>query len=251
MGSNDMWRNASEWTGTIADAKRLKFLVPGAVLFIVEQDGGEPDKYKKGGNQYKECYEGNASHVGLYIGKPDVEVGHASSSRGKVSASTLKNAWTHVALFKSIDYQDVINAETLSEDIQEEGGNDMEEQVTPVEKITMRVELPIGGKGKTVNLRAKPTTDSIVLVRVPVGEHVTGQEIVSGEDGNYWRKVKYQGTSGYMVETFLIQVNDADISIDPSPSLTPEEYKAPLTQEDRVSSLEARVTHLENVLGVK
>jgi len=94
-GSNDMFRNACTYVATLDEARKEGRLVPGAILFIVRLDGGEPPQYKDG--------KGNASHVGWYTGGR-YEVVHASSSRGKVAASTLKNAWTHVGWLKSVDY---------------------------------------------------------------------------------------------------------------------------------------------------
>lgn len=94
-GSNDMFRNACSYVDTLSQARKDGRLVPGAVLFIVKKDGGEPPRYKDG--------KGNASHVGWYTGGR-YEVVHASSSRGKVAASTLKNAWTHVGWLKEVDY---------------------------------------------------------------------------------------------------------------------------------------------------
>ena len=94
-GSNDMFRNACSYVSTLSQARKDGHLVPGAVLFIVRQDGGEPPQYKD--------KKGNASHVGWYTGGR-YEVVHASSSRGKVAASTLKNAWTHVGWLKAVDY---------------------------------------------------------------------------------------------------------------------------------------------------
>jgi len=94
-GSNDMFRNACSYVGTLSQARKDGRLVPGAVLFIVRQDGGEPPQYKD--------KKGNASHVGWYTGGR-YEVVHASNSRGKVAASTLKNAWTHVGWLKAVDY---------------------------------------------------------------------------------------------------------------------------------------------------
>ncbi len=97
-GSNDMYRNACEWVGTLAEARARGALIPGAVLFIVERNGGEPAKYKADGL-------GNASHAGLYTNM-DAEVVHSSYSRGCVAASTLQNGWTHVGLLKAVAYGD-------------------------------------------------------------------------------------------------------------------------------------------------
>lgn len=95
-GSNDMFRNACSSIQPLKDAKKERFLVPGAVLFIHAMDGKEPSRYKPDGL-------GNAWHVGIYCaGK--YEVVHSSASRGAVVPSTLKNGWTHVGWLKAVDY---------------------------------------------------------------------------------------------------------------------------------------------------
>lgn len=91
-GSNDMYRNACSKIVPLKGAS----LEPGMVLFIVKQDGGEPDRYK--GDKL-----GNASHIGFYTGGR-YEVVHSSASKGSVQLSTLKNGWTHAGWLKSVDY---------------------------------------------------------------------------------------------------------------------------------------------------
>jgi hypothetical protein len=91
-GSNDMYRNACSKIVPLKGAS----LEPGMVLFIVKQDGGEPDRYKPDGL-------GNASHIGWYTGGR-YEVVHSSASRGSVQLSTLKNGWTHAGWLRSVDY---------------------------------------------------------------------------------------------------------------------------------------------------
>lgn len=94
-GSNDMFRNALVWSGTLSEAKSKDYLKPGVWLFIVEHNGNEPEKYKADGI-------GNASHVGIYTDYNGIQVAHSSSSRGGVFASTLKNGWTHVGVPKDV-----------------------------------------------------------------------------------------------------------------------------------------------------
>ncbi|NLB90490.1 MAG: hypothetical protein GX786_04645 [Clostridiales bacterium] len=96
-GSNDMIRNACSWVGTIAEAKQKGYLKPGVWLFILERNGGEPDKYKGDGI-------GDASHVGMYTNTDGIEVVHSSASRGKVAISTLKNAWNMVGVPKDVAF---------------------------------------------------------------------------------------------------------------------------------------------------
>lgn len=112
-GSNDMYRNASAYLATLANAKAEGKLVPGAGLLIVEDvSDGTPAKYRGDGL-------GDATHVGLYVGEKaltDVDkngksrvcnVVHSGSTMGRVAGSTLANGWTHVILFKEIDYAGV------------------------------------------------------------------------------------------------------------------------------------------------
>ena len=58
-GSNDIWRNALAWKGTISECMHKYGNIPaGAWVFMVAHDGGE---VKRGYHDN----EGNASHVGI------------------------------------------------------------------------------------------------------------------------------------------------------------------------------------------
>ena len=64
-GSNSMWRNALSWKGTIEECIAKYGEIPlGAWVFIVKNDGGEKER---GYNDN----EGNAKHVGIYVGGSD------------------------------------------------------------------------------------------------------------------------------------------------------------------------------------
>ena len=61
-GSNAMWRSALFWRGTIAEAVDKFGQIPdGSWAFMLKNDGGEKDRGYTDG-------EGNASHVGIYVG---------------------------------------------------------------------------------------------------------------------------------------------------------------------------------------
>ena len=96
-GSNDMWRNALSWSGTLEDCrKRYGFIPVGAWLFTVKWDGGE---VKRG---YHDNY-GNASHVGIFCGE---DLGTMHSTTGGVQSGPWPDPkrWTHCGLCKYIDY---------------------------------------------------------------------------------------------------------------------------------------------------
>lgn len=75
----------------------------GAFLFILEHDGGEPEKYKPDGL-------GNASHIGLVTMPRGEGAIHSSYSRGCVAESvfkgkTIKNGgWNRVGLWDKVSY---------------------------------------------------------------------------------------------------------------------------------------------------
>ena len=96
-GSNSMWRNYIGWKGTIQECKEAFGEIPlGAFLFILKWDGGEEEKGYHDGL-------GNASHVGLYVGKGGkYDVLDSQGNRG-VDYCTTK-IFTHVGLMEMIDY---------------------------------------------------------------------------------------------------------------------------------------------------
>lgn len=178
-GSNDMFRNACSWVGTIAECKKEFGGIPkGAWLFIVEYDGGEiANGYTDG--------KGNASHVGVYTGI-GAGVVHASSSRGCVASSTLKNGWTHVGLCKYIDY----------------GISVADNNVVEVKVMEMQMKV-FAESGSNVNMRQSP--NGSLLTKVPVGEEVTAIN-VQGD----WTKIIYNDYTGWMMSKFLTKLDGTE-----------------------------------------
>lgn len=108
-GSNDMARNVA-YLATIENAKAEGKLVPGAGLLIhADDESGLPAKYQGDGL-------GDFNHVGFYVGEnalTDTDKSgksrkcntvHSSESRGRVVGGTTGGGWTHVCLFREIDY---------------------------------------------------------------------------------------------------------------------------------------------------
>ena len=99
-GSNDMWRHALSWKGTLAECRNLYGRIPdGAWVFMVKHDGGEiPRGYHDD--------EGNASHVGIYC-RPENTKSVRDSTKGTgrdgVGFRSV-NDFTHVGLPKMISY---------------------------------------------------------------------------------------------------------------------------------------------------
>lgn len=101
-GTNDMWRNLVSVKGCIEDgAARFGSIPVGALVFIVDRDGGEPSRYQGDG-------EGNAWHV--YVKIADEMLIHASASNLMVTTrlfndKTIPNGGPNAyGLIKGVDY---------------------------------------------------------------------------------------------------------------------------------------------------
>lgn len=82
-GTNDMWRNLLSQKGSIEDGVACFGGIPlGALIFIVDHDGGEPDRYQDD--------EGNAWHV--YVKISDDMLIHASASNLMVTTRLFNDA---------------------------------------------------------------------------------------------------------------------------------------------------------------
>ena len=175
-GSNDMWRNALSWSGSIEECiKKYGAIPPGAWLFIWKEDGA-PATYKDD--------KGNASHVGAYLGGT-VAV-HASSSRGQVAQSyigkkSINGGWNRVGLCKLIDY----GLDGSENQNTSQGGSAMEKYIVS----------PDGGY---VNIRSEASTKSPYIAKAEPGDKVEVLEV-----GNEWSKVNYAGKVGYVMSKFL------------------------------------------------
>lgn len=105
-GSNAWYREVMQNGAVMTPEECVKELgcVPkGAFLFILEQDGGEPSKYKGDGI-------GNASHIGIVTMPRGEGAIHSSASKGCVCESvfkgkTIKNGgWNRVGLWDKVSY---------------------------------------------------------------------------------------------------------------------------------------------------
>lgn len=189
-GSN-AWFRAMTWTGTPEECVRQFGQIPkGALLFILEQDGREPAKYRGDGI-------GNASHIGMKTGRGDGAI-HSSSSRGCVATSTFKDrtvsngGWNRVGLLNVFDYGTSVNW-VLEHDSKQR----------PADEKTEKGDLRMGGtvtasKGSTVNLRKKPKQGSDLIDRIPVGSEVE----IMGSEGD-WYHVVTCGKVGWMMKQFV------------------------------------------------
>ena len=169
--------------------RELGTVPAGAFLFILEQDGGEPAKYKPDGL-------GNASHIGLVTGKGEGAI-HSSASRGCVAESkfqnkTINGGWNRVGLHNAVKY-----------DFTQGGGKDPGEDPEPVPSpepaptpvrefaiVWSENDLP-------VNTRKGPGRNYVQSMagKLPVGETV---EILkrTTNNGEEWCQIRAQDRHG-------------------------------------------------------
>lgn len=96
-GSNSMWRNYIKWKGTKEECIKKFGAIPlGAFMFLLKHDGGEEERGYHDG-------EGNASHVGLYVGSDRPLPCMDSQGNRGVDYCGLK-VFTHVGLMAMVDY---------------------------------------------------------------------------------------------------------------------------------------------------
>ena len=185
-GSN-AWYRKMTWVGTPTECKEKFGKIPvGAFLFILKQDGGEPEKYKSDGI-------GNASHIGIKTGRGQGAV-NSSKSRGGVCESkfadkAISGGWNRIGLWTEVDYGAEINREL-------EGGTGTVQAI---------VTAP---SGATVNLRKEKSTGSALVDRIAIGTIVT----VLDDDGE-WSRIVANGKSGYMLDRFLQPADDDETGI--------------------------------------
>lgn len=209
-GSNDMFRNACSWLGTVDEAIARGKLSQGALVFKHAFDNGEPEKYKKDG-------KGNARHVGLYCGADGVEVAHSTPPGAQ--AAKLSAGWTHVGLYeKGIHYQ----AADLGE------GDD---------GVKTGRAMVWADNGSFVYLRSTPGTEKPYLAKVLLGTEVEVAETAVNSAGAEWSKVVLpSGISGFMMARFLRLLGGNEGWEGQSELVTRAEFAA----------LETRVATLEN-----
>ncbi len=211
-GSNALWRDM-EWRGTPEEAVAAFGSVPvGALLFIVEHDGGEVSR------GYHDDL-GNASHVGVKTGTGKGAI-HSSATRGCVCESefhdkTIRNGgWNAVGLLKQIDYNCHLPDDPPAPENEQTSGP----AVNVVTYATVTAT-----SGSTVKMRQKPSKRCKLYWDVPVGATIE----LRGPETKGWYPVRYGGRVGYMAAEFVQIDREPTPSApdeDPSSSVSPSGY---------------------------
>ena len=203
-GSNAWYRFLMQngWVGTFDECKRKYGAVPpGAFLFILRHDGGEPEKYKHDGI-------GNASHIGLYTDLPGAEMVQLAIDEYGVDAEKAKKANKGNGAINSSYTHDIVctskfpggwNRVGLWESQIDYGGGGDKVDV-PYQAIV---------KGGKLNLRQEPKRGSVRLCQIPDREIIT----ITEEQGE-WAKTAYNGHEGWLMKAFVEPVKEESVPED-------------------------------------
>jgi hypothetical protein len=188
-GSNAMFRachkSGNIWT--LTQAQKLGKLKPGALVFILENDGKEP-------SQYKADNLGNASHVGVYVGQSDtIWSVDASASAGKVRTRTKRDAprvWTHAGYLPEIDY-----------------GADSKQENLPIIESVLIDEAGLAARGPYDAVVLESGAGRVRVRKSPGGEYYghisTGQIVRVVEEVPNWCKIQWKTGTYWMMSKYL------------------------------------------------
>ena len=174
-GTNQAARKTIKNLQPIKNEKQLK--CGDVVLKLRDKDDPDmklPDKYRKGGSEYDPVIgEKNYTHIGTVTKEyPDLEITHMTSPHAQKDHSLGK--WKETGQLPWISYDEA------------EADPDIEKAVV------------IADSGKTVKMRAKPSTLCRLYWDVPIGS-----EVIVMNRSDKWSEIIWNGRTGYMKNEFL------------------------------------------------
>ena len=196
-GSNDMYRNACSWIGTITEARTEDRIIPGAVAFIVEYDGQEAARYKSDGL-------GNASHVGLLTINGEAYSVDASSSAGKVRCRNERDSlrtWTHIGWLKGVDYDEELPVANISEDMPLMNNES-------VKTYNLQTATVVTLDGGALNMRSTPSDSA----NNRIGRAAAGSLVEVLEVRGEWTKIRYEGMTAWAQTKYLSMSEPSNLS---------------------------------------
>ena len=179
---------------TIRNLEKLESSVPlcvgDVVLKVRDKDDKSmplPDKYRKGGSEYDPTWgEINFTHIGTVTRKYPLEITHMTSPTAKKDES-IKN-WSYYGELPWVEYEEV-------------------QEPPPEPEKELRTAIVTAKSGKTVKMRAKPTTSCGLYWDVPIGSKV----IVDDSADPVWDRITWNDREGYMKKEFLKDEEDGGL----------------------------------------
>lgn len=180
-GSNWAARNAMATFGYIEGEKQC---FPGMIVYKAREPG--EDRYDLPGSYKNSHDQRDYYHVGVVTSTAPLVITHCTSVEGGIKQDNTLGKWRWGGKLKYVDYD--------------------EAEETPMEclyKATVHAE-----NGYPVKMRKLPSTQSSIILQVPLGATVE----VTGEVDTVWSAINYQGKDGYMMRKFLRKSDSEPIS---------------------------------------
>lgn len=178
-GSNWAARNAMATFGYIEGETQC---FPGMIIYKAREPGEAgynlPGSYKNSPDQ-RDYY-----HVGVVTSTAPLVITHCTSVEGGIKQDNTLGKWRWGGKLKYVDYH-------------------TEEEPMEPYKATVCAE-----NGYPVKMRKLPSTQSSIILQVPIGATVE----VTGEVDDTWAAINYQGKDGYMMRKFLRKSDSEPIS---------------------------------------
>ncbi|MDR1263242.1 MAG: SH3 domain-containing protein [Oscillospiraceae bacterium] len=197
-GSNSAWKTSMQATWTLQEAQRQNKLIPGTLVYI--RDAPTP-----------KWPDGDYGHVGVYVGRQaswaaDQVIVHASASRGGVYPSTLKNAWTHAAWLKCINYDKANGGDSIPP---ADGGSSVVAAVKPDGGCALTGIARVTTSGSALNIRKNPSTNGGRLGTIP-----NGTLIDVNESQGDWIRTRFNSIEGWVSAQYLTAMGALNRSSD-------------------------------------
>lgn len=201
-GTNTMARTEGvfAWLGTPEECKKTFGSIPvGACPMIWENNGKEPEKYRKDGI-------GNYSHIGIKTGTGLGAI-HASYSKGGVCESKFADktipsgGWNRVALLGMLDYGDKIN-DLLYDQPEDDVYRDC--------IVTQDVPMYASASASSRVVRHAEAGDYVILWDdkiTPTWTHISIMEIEGWIQSKYLKYVEDKGMKGKIISENGLGVN--------------------------------------------
>ena len=196
----------------VGGLKPISEAQPGMAAFKVRAPGEKgynlPEKYRMGGSDYTGDLN-DYYHIGLVDDDPRYVLNAKGTNYG-FCRDRISDGWDYVGYLTGVEYK--------------KGEEDME---------YMKVVLPAGAAGSTVNLRKDSNKNSAILYKVPVGS-IVGLFSDSGK----WCNVVYDGYDGYMMSNYLEYVGQDDVCSDDTKRI-----------EDALKAIQEQVELIGSIIG--
>lgn len=207
---------------TIRDLQELKseaqLCLGDVVLKVRDKDDANmrlPDRYRKGGSDYDSKWgETNFTHIGTVTKVNPIEITHMTSPKPKKDKSI--KGWSYFGELPWVEAEYALEPEPEPD----------------VEVETATVYAP---SGKSVKMRAKPSTDCKLYWNIPIGS-----EVIVDKWGDKWSHITWDDHEGYMMTQFLYgKAEDAFYTVT-IPNLTRDKAEALVKQYTGASMTEGR-----------